>query len=781
MAGYLAWSSVTPWALVFGLTGITCTILTIPAWNHRDRPGGAHAAALMVAAAVYSILYAVELQAPTLSQQIVWAKVEYLGVVTLPLAWFFFARSYTGSRRRLSRWVLVTLCAIPIATVIIVATNELHGLFWGDIRLENASPGYPGVGVYEHRVWFWVQLTYCYVLVLAGGFILVQAVLQYPNRYKWRATPLLLAALAPWVANALYSFGVRPAGGVNLTALAFSVTAVCVALSTTRFNLWRLPPALLPVAHETLFEQMEDLVVALDVDHRVVWANQAANGALAPKGGRLAGRPLEEVMTEAIAIPVPHDADDLRDPIEVSILVEGSPHVYDVACTPLRLGPGEDVGRLLVLRDISERRRVEAALRESEQRLRQSQRMEAIGRLAGGIAHDFNNLLTVILGYSEMILMCEEGLSDSARQDLTRIKQAAERAQGLTSQILAFARRQPREARALSPDRVVEDVAPLLTRTLGKGIELVLELTADDAIVKADPDQLTQVFMNLAVNAQEAMPRGGVLTIKSDIVSTALTSDAKRAAESPDSSVASEWYRVRVCDTGAGIDETALPHIFEPFFTARPQEKGSGLGLATVYGLVKQSNGDITVSSTPGEGTTFEIVLPIRGRGVIEPDGFPRKAPGTATRSAERHPEKKEPENSAPTVSVVFPEDAAAPVILLVEDEPEIRELAARTLREAGFRVVAVNDGPEALAIAHDRQIQIDLLLSDIVLPRGLRGDEVAQALRAERPGTRVLFVSGYPKDSAVYAEHQAADADYLDKPYTPESLARKVREIMSR
>jgi nitrogen-specific signal transduction histidine kinase/ActR/RegA family two-component response regulator len=404
-----------------------------------------------------------------------------------------------------------------------------------------------------------------------------------------------------------------------------------------------------------------------------------------------------------------------------------------------------------VILDITERKRVEDALRESEERLRQSQKMEAIGRLAGGIAHDFNNLLTAIIGYSDMVLSDGEFAQTPWHADVREIRAAAERAGGLTQQILAFSRRQRLESEVVSINDLVREISPLLSRTLGEDVEFVTLLGPEVAMVEVDSHQFTQVLMNLAVNARDAMPDGGRLTFSTDNVRL----DDHSVVGDPDIALG-EYVRLVVSDTGVGIDPSALPLIYEPFYTTKAPGEGTGLGLPTVYGVVKQSGGAITVQSTPGKGTTFAIYLP------RAEDKQAAQAPGHESEGA-----------GAPSAT------SAQQRVLVVEDEEAVRRLTERILQQSGFAVLSAADGPEALAILEAPGSQIDLLVTDVVLPGGIDGGEIARRARLVREDLAVLFVSGYSRNVVLDSGDADHDVHYLEKPFTAQQLLTGVREAL--
>ncbi|HEV8125057.1 MAG TPA: PAS domain S-box protein [Gemmatimonadales bacterium] len=410
------------------------------------------------------------------------------------------------------------------------------------------------------------------------------------------------------------------------------------------------------------------------------------------------------------------------------VLLDVTARIHDINGRP---------GRLVALRDVTEKRSL-------ENQFRQSQKMEAVGRLAGGVAHDFNNLLTIITSYTDLLLS-DLGAGDPRREDLDQIRQAAAAAASLTRQLLAFSRQQVIQPRMVNLEDIVSNAFRMLQRLIGEDIDLVTTLRPEPTTVKIDPGQLEQVVMNLAVNSRDAMPTGGKLTIATSVL------------DLDDSNIRSHWPATRgryatlvISDTGCGMDEQTRARIFEPFFTTKEVGKGTGLGLATVYGIVKQNDGFIWVSSEPGQGSAFTICLPLvdEAAGPREPDGVVPNVPrGSET-------------------------------ILLVEDAAAVRGVARHILERYGYTVLEAPSGKPALDLAAKRSGPIDLLLTDVVMP-GMSGRVLGEQFAELRPETRILYMSGYTDDAILRHGMLQPGIAYLEKPFTPETLARMVRMVL--
>lgn len=488
-------------------------------------------------------------------------------------------------------------------------------------------------------------------------------------------------------------------------------------------------------------------VTATNEDGKVRFMNATAERLTGWTEADARGKNIREVfhlVEKKTRQPVPHPAlDVLRQGTPVSVQKDtilvgrtGLEFPIEGSAAPIRDSRIRSAGAVFVFRDISERCRLEAELR-------QAQKMEAIGRLAGGIAHDFNNIISVITGYSDWLLHHPQP-QHATQECLRQINLSAERAAVLTQQILAFSRQQTLVPCVLCLNTVIRDMSSMVQRLIGEQIEFVTDLALDLGFVKADPAQMGQVILNLAVNARDAMPEGGTLIIKTANIEI----DAPPAGSESDL-MSGRYAVVSVTDTGCGMSEDVLAHLFEPFFTTKQVGKGTGLGLASVYGIVKQSGGHIHVSSQIGGGTMFRIYLPVVG----EP--------------------KPEPALPQPRQ-----ESSGHETVLLVEDEKAVRDMTRLILQHCGYRVLEAAHGLEALNLSNGYDEPIHLLVTDLVMPQ-MSGRVLAERLTAMRPGLKVLYMSGYTEDVIVRQGLDAATMDFLQKPSTLASLARKVREVL--
>jgi PAS domain S-box-containing protein len=585
------------------------------------------------------------------------------------------------------------------------------------------------------------------VLGIAGDLErTVRDPVSFPVKVPNGEWTLAVAPARGWSASRwlLVQYVLAFVGALALAALAFGVLQRTADLARVNVQLAadverrdRAEAAL------TLTQQVVDRaslgVAWVDEDDRVAYANDAFARSSGRPAGELCGEPIWEVFP-----PVSEDEwvaarKDLArsDSTSLNVRLATGAATRDVRVSIDRVEVREGHLVVVYVRDVTEQRR-------AEEQFRQAQKMEAIGQLAGGVAHDFNNLLTVILGCAEALKQAVDSGSPPEVEDIAEIRAAGQRASELTRQLLAFARKQVTTPVPLDLNALVPGAEKLLRRVLGEDIKLAATLQPDLWTVRCDPGQIEQVILNLAVNARDAMPGGGKLTIETRNVEIG----ADLVAPHP-------WMRtgphvlLAVRDSGQGMSPEVKARIFEPFFTTKPQGKGTGLGLATVYGIVKQSEGYILVESEPGWGTTFEIYFP---RVMEAPVAAAPPGRATAMRGTE--------------------------TVLVVEDDPQVREVTIRSLRSGGYRVLVAAGGREALDVEASEQGPLHLLVSDVVMP-GLSGPETADELRRRRPELRVLFVSGYTRDAVIQRGVHDAGIELLPKPFTASSLLSRVRAVL--
>ena len=699
-------------------------LLPLAAYAIRERRvrGALWYAVMLIALSVWCGGYAWELTAVGLEAKTLALKAKYFGVVLLPLAWTGFIFDFVARESALSRRVVGALAVVASALLALAWTDGWHHLFWGDMRLEGLGDNAALVG---RGPGFWINITITYASLLTGIAVLVSHAVQSPYLYAKRATVLIVAVLLPWVGNMLFLATEEGSGIVDPTPFLFSCTAVLAAVAVFRYGV--LDP--IPTLRDARIEIIGDALIIVDRRRRIADLNRAAAALLGTSRADAAGSPLEDVLPGLG--PFEHRPSRLDLPRRTA----AGDRIFDASVTPIETRDGRLTGHVVLLRDVTERRHL-------EEQLRQAQKMEAVGNLAGGVAHDFNNLLTAIIGFAAL---AEDELPPGSRvrESLTQIQRSAEQAASLTRQLLAFGRRQILRLETLDVAEVVRGVEPILRRLIGEDILVTTDVGRPLPAVRADRTQLTQVLLNLAVNGRDAMPRGGTLTIRTRVVR------ADGPAEASADLAPGVYVVLEVADTGAGMAPEEMEHIFEPFYTTKPFGHGTGLGLSTVYGIAKQSGGDVRVQSAPGQGSTFAVYLPAER----EPEPVP--GPPPPARDAEIHA-----------------------TVLLVEDDDGVREFAAEVLRSAGCVVLPAASPSDALAVAARQSRVIHVLLADVVLP-GMSGGELADRLVQMRPDLRVLFMTGYDDRDVTARGLVRPGRQCLSKPFTPAQLRAGVRALV--
>jgi PAS domain S-box-containing protein len=831
------------------VSAIVLTALGLYVLRRRRTPAARTGMALALAASGWALGNAFELSSASFSAKVLWDKVQYLGLAVIPVAWLVYVLLYTDRKQWLTRRNLVLLCAVPLVVLVLVFTNEAHGLMW-----RNVLPGTEGLAVTlrkDQGIGFWVFVAYAYTLLFVGVVLLGQLLVRARRLRRWQAVALLVAIGLPWLANTLTTFGLSPFAVPGIAPATLVVTGMVVAWSIFGLRLGNV----VPVAREVVIGSIGDGVVVLDMKNTVLELNPAAERLVGHTASDAVGRPVGQVWDDW-----QDHVRQIRDRGEVTLGQEGTQRVYDVHVSLFSGWRDQPVGQVIVLHDVTEHKLAEDAVRRAErekallldsiselvtyqdsdlrivwtnraasesagpspselvghkcyetwhgretpcaecpvikamdsgqpqhsrmttpdgrvlsvrgypvrdecgeivgavevasdvseredleQQFLQAQKMEAVGRLAGGVAHDFNNLLTAITGYTDLLL-CDPGVTEPMRADLKEIERAADRAATLTRQLLAFARKQMLRRRILDLNVLVGDLAKLIRRLIGEDIEFTMTLDPALGSVEADPGQIEQVIMNLVVNARDAMPHGGELVIKTANADVYQPQASRRLGVRP-----GPYVMLAVSDNGVGMDADVLQHLFEPFFTTKEQGKGTGLGLSTVFGIVKQHNGSVVPQSEPGQGTTLGIYLPrvdqvasVQDRDVASADKL-----------------------------------CGAETILLAEDEDVVRALAHAVLQKHGYTVLQAENGAQALAACERHPGPVHLLLTDVIMP-GMSGCELADRLAQTHPETKVLYMSGHADDTI--ARHGLFDSDvaFLQKPFAPSILARKVREVLA-
>jgi PAS domain S-box-containing protein len=698
--------------LATGVGGVLLAAFAYVRYGHTRL--GVASAVVGLATAMWLVPFSYMLDGDTAAEALRWAKVGYFGVPFIPPAVYLLACSVLGiqDRRR------------PVIT----ATWLVGGAFC--VWAQSTDRLVTGVREYAWGFYPTFDSRSIPFLVFASGVITLTVVefllaharsdsraLRVRARWFLLASGLASAALLDFLPN--FGVDVPPSGYLSVTA--------CLAIVLLVIRHHRVAEYTPSFAAEEITRTMGDLLIVCDESGYIRVVNEATEKTL--------GRPRAELLGQSILVLAEEESQDadrlvslrgeetVRDEEMTFRTSDGTPVDVSVSTSHLDDVAGTTLGTVIIARDIRSRKQL-------EEQLLQSQKMEAVGRLAGGVAHDFNNVLTVISGHVDL-LSTSFGAEDPRKEDLRDIRSAAERATTLTRQLLTFSRSGVIEPVVLDPNEVLTDLEVMLRRIVGEDVTLETDLDPRVGLIRADRGQLEQLIMNLVVNAREAMPSGGRLCLRTR--ASTLADDAAALLE--------------VADGGEGMDPDTQQRIFEPFFTTKAE--GTGLGLATVYGIVQQAGGSMEVSSQPGRGTTFSIRLPV----------------------VRLRPEADDPATQRPK--------AGEETILLVEDEAMVRALARRVLERHGYRVLEAQAPDEARTIFDGPDgAEIDLLLSDVVMP-GKSGPELAAELRALRPELNVLFMSGYTGTHLTQQGVLPTTTELLRKPFHPDALVTRIRRIL--
>lgn len=744
--------------------------VTVHCWRHRADVGAAQYALVALCQASWIFGFIFELTSPTLAAKIFWDNFQFIGALLWIICFLAFTLAYTG--RRVARPALLYgLASLPMVTTILLAfTDHLHGFVRSHIRL---IPGDVfSALLYDFTPLVWIISLYGYSIYLACLVILVARYLRAQSLYRAQVGLILVGNLIPILGTVLTLTVLDNAPDRDISPLTFAVGNLLVTWGLLHYRLFDV----VPIARDLVLESLEDAVIILDAHDRVVDINPAARSVLDRRNGGIIGQPIADVFS-AWPDLLQRDAHVEHEHTEIAVEVADELRLIELRIQPLHDRRGRSIGHVVIARDITEQKQAQDEIRKHrdhleelvqartveltaanvqlrqeiaeraqlEAQFRQAQKMEAVGRLAGGVAHDFNNFLTAIMGYTEFLLQASD-THPTAHYDLQQIMKVAQQATLVTRQLLTFSRKQVLQPEIVNPNTVIADMLPLLQRFSGENIDIALRLRPDVAQVKVDPGQLQQVLMNLVLNARDAIPESGHIIIATENVEL----DEQYAAQKID--VRPGYYvRLAVHDTGIGIAPHIRHHLFEPFFTTKDRGKGTGLGLALIHGIVTQSGGTIDIDSEPGQGTTFNIYLP------------------QVDLAAEA---------SAP---VIAPSEVQLGVetILLVEDEAQVRSFAQRVLHQSGYTMLLASHGEEALQIGQAYEGGIDLLVTDVVLPMGMNGRDVAARLTHMRPMLRVLYISGYTDNVIAPQGEVDPDVNFLQKPFTRLTFLRKIRTVL--
>ncbi|MDA8137369.1 MAG: PAS domain S-box protein [Desulfobacteraceae bacterium] len=845
-----------PYTLILLATVFISAALMIVVVINRPT-SGAYAFALMMGALcmwAFTIIFEVIFDDPPTKNFA--GNFKYLFIVTIPVAWFAFSLRYANRARYRGRKGLTLLAVIPVVTLLMVATNDLHHWMFKSITWVPVKGLIMPSRVYGP--WFWVHTTYSYALIFLGFLILAKSIIDSRQLFRRQALILLIGALAPWLCNVFFLLGTHPLPYLDLTPFAFSISGVAIAWGITRYRLLDI----IPIAREIVIQSMDDGLIVLDNRHRILDANLAATALLGRPQQDLIGCEISQVIDWWPRLSAGGHPNNASAPTVVEVGHPVRSRYLHISKSTI-VNHGQSTGQLVILRDVTEMRTTQDALRQSEGRFKslsenapvmimsvdvsgtltyvnpvwkailghereeivgqplkrflaelsqaacadamtrllrgeevvaerniqfidkqgaarvfditasvnsdeegritgivclgkdvteerrlqeqlfQSQKMEAIGTLAGGIAHDFNNLLMGMQA-NVSLLRLDVDHEPQITDKLMRIEEQIQSGASLTRQLLGYARKGKYVLATANAHQLIDETLQVIQRT-NKSIAISRQLEADPPFMEADKGQIEMVLLNLFVNAMDAMPNGGQLMVTTRTVDWG-EPDLRWRDLKP-----GRYIEIQVSDNGVGMDQKTMARIFEPFFTTKEIGRGTGLGLASVYGVVKNHHGDIQVHSTLGQGSTFYLIFPALT--VVKPP------------------------KSAPAVQIItFPRGQK---VLLVDDEQPVLQYVGEMIESLGFNVLRAADGQTALRLFKQHCQTIDLVVLDLIMPE-MDGRELFDLLQAVQPHIKVLFISGYAAGSQPIESANPVPYLLLTKPFTREELAEAIGKALT-
>jgi len=703
-------------------------------WRRRNTHGAHALLVVMLATAEWSLLSALHKAVPDLSSKLLLARIQYLGIVTTLPALLVFVLQYTGHDRRVTVRNVVLLSLFPVMVLVMAWTNPHHGLIWKEITLDVNGPA--PIAVYRYGLFFWLWVCFAYGITLICTLLLIRMWVVSEPVYRKQIPIMIVGFVVPWAANGLYLLHLSPWPRIDMTPIAFTVTGILLGFGF----FWGRILDIVPVAHRTVLENMGDGVIVLDRSNRVAHLNRAARAILDfPRSdviGETAAQALRNIPVLAEKILETREAKT-----EITLAFKEGRRHFDLDVSVIRDNRGKAAGRLINLHDMTERKKAEKEKTKLEAQLLHAQKMEAVGTLAGGVAHDFNNLLMSIQGHASLIRLKNRG-SDFEMEHVEGIEASVRRGANLTKQLLGFAREGKFEVTPLNLNSILADSAKLFGRTRK---EIAVHLKPADGLwrVEADRGQMDQVFMNLFINAWHAMPGGGKLFLATENLH--LDEQNARLKQIPPG----RYVKISVVDEGVGMSTEVQQRIFEPFFTTRKFGTGTGLGLASVYGIVKNHDGHIEVQSAPGKGTAFMLYLPASQQVAVHET----EKPGTI--------------------------QTGKGTILLVDDEPMVLQVGRGMLEAIGFNILTAESGPEAIDLYRRNRDVIDLVVLDVIMP-DMGGGETYDRLKSLNPHIKVLLASGYRLDGEAAQILKRGCQGFIQKPFDVSEISLKLKTLLS-
>lgn len=750
--------------------------------RRRGIAGASEFAAALALETFWTLAGIAELLSPSLASKLFWDDAQLIPALVVPVVLLAFALAYVGKSPRRPLRTFGAVLVLPFICTVFVFTDPLHGMARASAVVVSSSPF--DLLLYDFSAVEYAAWAYTYVLLAVSSGLLIRRLTSEHPIFRFTTGLVLFALLFPTSMSVLMLFDVRVFGQRDFSPLVFGLSGLVISSALSRRRAFDL----MPIARDAVVESVSDAVLLLDARDRLVDLNASARALFERRVDVLLGRAAHEVLPEFVPLLAERPA---RATSRLELDSRGQMRTYEAVVSMVSDAPGSTVGTAILLRDVTDRRNAEEALRttndalearvvertrqlieanealsdanravtsEMSERLRAerersalelqlqaAKKMESMGRLAGGVAHDFNNLLTAIICNVDLI-------GRRTRQDpklvelLEPVRQASESAARLTRQLLAFSRNQIIEPKLLDVDLAIERLMVMLERIIGEDVRLDFEAGSSQAFIHCDAGQLEQLVLNLVINARDAMANGGAI-----VIATARTHLAEsRACADASALEPGEYLTLSVADSGTGIPPDVLSRMFDPFFTTKPDGRGTGIGLAVVRDVVRQHGGSIDVETRFGEGTRFLVHFP-----------------------------RREAPSDSPLADAPLSEPPrGSERVLLVEDQPLVREAMTRTLERLGYTVTARESIQSGLAIVRHNLAAIDLLVTDVVLPDG-SGRRLAEEAYTHAPSLAVLYVSGYTDDVVLRHGIAQGELTYLAKPFTEEQLALAVRRAL--
>ncbi|MEA3361321.1 MAG: histidine kinase N-terminal 7TM domain-containing protein [Thermodesulfobacteriota bacterium] len=733
--------SLIYWAPQF-LAGIISIIVAFCLWRRRSSHGAKTLMVLIIATAEWAFTGALHDVSPDLSTKILLSKIQYIGIVTVPPALLSFTLQYTGREKWLTARNLFLLAIIPAVTLILAWTNDFHWLLWRKISLDSSGP--VPTGVYYYGDWFWFNITFVYLVIFLSTILLVRAFTSSPYLYKMQVLILLIGVSAPWLANGLYIFGLNPFPNIDITPMAFAITGLALFWGLFLFRI----ADILPVARETVLENIPDGVIVLDYHNRIVDLNQAAQKIISRSGSGVIGQSIFQVFAGQTGL-IEQLNDSTETNLEITLGENLGWRCYNLRTSPLKDRQDRLIGKIIILHDLTGHKHAEEEKEKLEARLQRAQKMEAIGTLAGGVAHDLNNVLSGIVSYPDLLLM-DLPKESPLRKPILTIQQSGEKAAAIVQDLLTLARRGIAVTEITNINQIVNDYldSPEHEKLIEFHTDVKIEshIETDLMNIMGSPVHLSKTIMNLVSNAAEAMPDGGniLISTQSKYIDTPVRGydDVKEG----------DYVILTVSDTGTGMSSADLERIFEPFYTKKVMGRsGSGLGMSVVWGTVKDHKGYIDVQSIEGKGTVFTLYFP-------------------ATRKEISGKEKALP---------IEKYKGSGESILVVDDVEGQREIASQMLNKLDYSVTSVLSGEEA--VEYMKNNSVDLLVLDMIMDPGIDGLDTYKRILKLRPHQKAIIASGFSETERVKEVQRLGAGKYIKKPYTLEKIGLAVKEELKK